>query len=87
VDHPERRGGEGIHDEVPVAHRAERVRGCRREAEFRGDAFAVERIAAPRRPEPSGLTWATPYRLARSVALEHLDVREEVMARNTGWAG
>jgi len=72
VDHPERHGGEDLDDEVAIADRVERVRGDAVEAELRGRALAIERVARTR--ERAGQSHGPDLLAGRCGSRRHLQV-------------
>ena len=82
VDHPEGDRPERLDDEVPVRDGIERVRRDAIEVEFAGRGLAVERVAGTgqrTRPERADVGPAASVGQASPVALDHLDVGQEVM--------
>ena len=82
MGHRQRERGEHLHDDVAVADGVDRVARHAREAQLGRDGLSVDREARPREgPRPERGFVGPPDRIARptAIALEHLDVREEVV--------
>ena len=82
VDHPEGDRAQRLDDEVAVRDRVEGVRADAIEVELTGGGLAVERVAGAgqgTRPERADVRPPPSVGQAVAVALDHLDVRQEVM--------
>ena len=82
MDHPESRRGERLDDEVAVADGVEAVRRDPVELQLGGDGLAVDRVARPgksARSERADVRPAAGVGQSAPVALEHLDVCEQVV--------
>src|SRR5439155_21639960 len=82
MDQAEGRPREELDDEVPIAHRVDRVRGYAVESGLASRRLPVERIAGAgqsTRPERRDVRPSAGIRQPTPVALEHLDVREEMV--------
>ena len=91
MDHPEGDRGQRLDHEVAVAHRVERVRGHAVEAELarpspRGRADSRRPASAPG-PERRHVQPAARIGQPAAVALDHLDVREQVMGEEDRLGG
>ena len=84
MDHRQRRRGHELDHEVAIRDGVERVRGHTVEAELAGRLLAVERVAragqraSPQRREVGS---STSVGQPASVALEHLDIGQQVMGQ------
>ncbi len=82
MDHAERGRRQELHDEIAVAHGVDRVGGDAREPELRGGCLAVQGEPGARqrtRAQRAAVGPALRIDEATAVALEHLDIGQEVV--------